>query len=223
MASVITREQFTVTPEAQLAMDRYGFPNPVDEAVKFDIDLDAIRGQITTLESAKSQVSSAQSAIPEGPPDSWAGASAEAWSGCTVTFWDVLLRIWDFIVWFVEALIWFIDLIMEIVRWIANVVDWILGILSIIGAIEMALDKFGVRVPSWIRGLMKLFKLVEKGAKLILMIVTAAAWLIGKIGKPIDQFLDWLRGQLESYRKSIAGCLGTGPDIEDEPIEPPFP
>lgn len=223
MASAITREQFTVTPQAQLAMDRYAIPNPVDAAMEFDINLDAIRAQAATLESAKSDLGAARETLPEGPPDTWAGGSAAAWSDCVVTFWDVLLRIWDFIVWFAEALIWFIDLILEVLRWVANLVDWILGLLSIIGAIEMALDKLGVRVPGWIRGLMKLLKLVEKGAKLIFLIVTAAAWLIGKIGKPIDQFLDWLRGQLESYRKSIAGCLGTGPDIEDEPIEPMFP
>ncbi|MDN5727149.1 MAG: hypothetical protein L0G99_14645 [Propionibacteriales bacterium] len=220
----ITREQFIITPAAQLAMDRYAIPNPVDAAMKFDIDVDAIREQLATLDAAKQAVGSARETLPQSPPDTWGGDTADAWTECTVTFWNVLLHIWDFLVWFAEALIWFIDLIIEAIRWLGETIDFLLGLISVIGTIDMLLEANGVRVPRWIRTIFKILKIVEKAPKLIIAVVAAAALVIALLGKYIDQFLDWVREGIRSYRRSIESCLGRGPEIEDEPIGPaPIP
>ena len=103
-----------------------------------------------------------------------------------------------------------------------NLIDWVLGILSVFGAVLLLADEFGWRIPGWVRWLLKAGKLVEKLPKLILTVVAAAAWLVGKVGWVVDWLLDRLRDGINWIRDAIDECGGAPEKWPDEPIEPNF-
>lgn len=219
--ALIQRSDFVVSAEAQLAMSTYGISNPVDVVEDFAFDDVHYQAVVDSIRSTATSLQTASRALPQTGPATWTGEAAVGWDACENKFVAVLLAIADFLVWFVEALVWFLDVIIELIRWLGTVIDWVLGLLTVIGAIELALQHFGVRVPAWVRSIFKFLKLVEKAPKLIITIIAAAAWLISKLAHYIDDFLDWAREGLGDFRQDIAGCLGAAPKIEDEPIEPP--
>ncbi len=219
--ALIQRSDFVVSAEAQHAMSTYGISNPVDVVDDFAFDDVQYQAVVDSIRSTATSLQVASGALPRTGPSTWTGEAAVGWEDCENKFVAVLLRFVDFLLWFVEALVWFLDVIIELIRWLGTVIDWLLGLLTVIGAIELALDHFGVRVPSWVRSIFKFLKLVEKGPKIFITIIAAAAWLISKLAHYVDSFLDWAREGLGDFRQDIAGCLGAAPPIDDEPIEPP--
>lgn len=214
--------QRPLTAEEQRGLEYFGLEDPNRWLEDFDVDIDALLATEEYVRGMAAELEEATALVRGASVDQWAGEAAASYDDCRMGFWDWVLIVIDRILWFIELVVLIVDWIIEIIRWVATFLDWLLGLLSVVGAILLALDHFGINVPRWLRRILEIGKLVEKVPKLILTIVGAAAWVIAQVGWVIDWLLDKLREGIAWLREQIAGCGGFLDPLPDEPIEPAF-
>lgn len=211
-----------LSADARRGLDYLGMEDPRNHLLDFDVDTDAMQALLDQLTAAVNQAQSAGETVRAAQVDAWAGSAANQFDDCKMQWYDYLLVAFDWILFLIDCLVAIIDWIFEIIRWVLALIDWLLGLISVIGAIEAVLDHFGVDTPRWVKRILKIAKLVEKGPKLILTVVAAAAWLLSKVGWMIDWLLDKLREGINWLRDAIDECGGAPDPWPDEPIEPNF-
>lgn len=211
-----------LSEDAQRAIAYLGIDDPRNHLRDFDVDVDSMRTFAADLQSAVGQAKGAGETVRAAHVDGWQGAAAVQYDDCKMQWYDYLLVAFDWILFIVDCIVAIVDWIIEIIRWVLNLIDWVLGILSVFGAVLLLADEFGWRIPGWVRWLLKAGKLVEKLPKLILTVVAAAAWLVGKVGWVVDWLLDRLRDGINWIRDAIDECGGAPEKWPDQPIEPNF-
>lgn len=212
----------TVSADAQRAIDYFGMDNPVDWLQDFDLDIDALLATTDDMRSQVSAFSDAGAGLRAASISDWAGTANEQYDSCRMEWYDYLLLVADWVLFLVDCLVTIVDWVIEIIRWVLTLIDWLLGLLSVVGAILAAVDHWKIEIPGWLRRVLKLGKLLEKGPKIVVTLIAAAAWLVAQVGWVVDWLLDRLREGIAWVRQWIDICAQAPDAWPDEPIEPAF-
>lgn len=215
-----TQYKRPLTAEHQRALAELGWEDPNNWLDEYDVDITALEQYAQEVQRLVASLEDNTAIVRQASVPDWEGQAAIAYDECRMGFWDWVLIVIDRILWFVELVVLIVDWIVEIIRFVAELIDWLLGLLSVFGGILLLADQYGWKIPGWVRKILKLGKLVEKGPKIILTVVSVAAWLIAQFGAGIDWLLDKLREGIVWVRQKIAGCGGALDPLPDEPIEP---